>query len=143
MKQEKYQDMLFLEHPTSKKHPRMSLHDRAAQFSPFAALTGHEDAIDETGRLTQEKMVLTEQKKEELDHTVTVLQQNIAQKPMACITFFIPDEKKEGGKYTTVTERVSRINSLDKAILLESGRIILVEDIYEITLPSWTGENLL
>lgn len=130
-----YEDMLPMQHPTSKRHPAMSMYDRAAQFSPFAALTGHEDAIKETGRLTDEKMVLTEQKKEELDRVLQILMEHISKRPSVRITFFKADEKKSGGKYLTITEKLVKINDRERCFVFDTGLQIELDDIYEISIP--------
>lgn len=135
MEKWRYEDILHMKRPVSVKHPRMSLYDRAAQFSPFAALTGHEEVIEETGRLTGEKMDLTEQKKEQLDRRLQMLRGHLCEKPTVAITFFQKDEKKEGGCYLTVTERLVGVNDYEKYILLGTGERIHVEDIYEIEIP--------
>ena len=99
----RYDDIIDLPHHTSKKHPRMPLLDRAAQFAPFAALTGHEAAIKETARLTEEEIELDENRKELLDLRLQQLQECLAEQPMVTVTYFKPDEKKAGGAYVSVT----------------------------------------
>ena len=93
----KYDDMIDLPHPTSNKHPRMSIQDRAAIFSPFAALSGHGAAIAETARLTDQRMELDEDTKAELDQRQAVLLEHIGEQPEITVTWFQPDERKEGG----------------------------------------------
>lgn len=95
----RYDDMLHLPHPTSQKHPRMPISDRAAQFSPFAALTGHEAAVKETARLTDQKIELDESKKAILDAKLQMIVEQIKSQPIVTITYFVPDEKKAGGAY--------------------------------------------
>ena len=90
----KYNDILYLPRPTSAKHPRMPISDRAAIFSPFAALTGHGDAIRETARLTELKMELDEDAKADLDRRQAILLEHIGEQPEVTITWFCPDEKK-------------------------------------------------
>ena len=92
-----YGDIINLPHPESRKHPRMSMHDRAAQFSPFAALTGHGAAIAETARLTDNKMELDENYKASLDEKLMIIMAKQKEKPMVVITFFKKDERKAGG----------------------------------------------
>ncbi len=130
----KYDDMIHLPHPESKKHPRMSLHDRAAQFSPFAALTGHSAAIDETARLTERKLELNEEKRAELDLMWRYLMENVKERPCLKITYFIPDEKKSGGLYTTVSGKVKKIDSYKGILVLGDGTNIYYNDIYEMEL---------
>ena len=89
-----YDDIIDLPHPEPQTHPRMPLHDRAAQFSPFAALTGHNAAIAETGRLTDSRVILDEYEMARVDDALQRLQELLPQKPMATITYFVPDERR-------------------------------------------------
>ena len=88
----KYDDIINLPHHDSKKHPQMSLHDRAAQFSPFAALTGHKAAINETARLTDEKQILSEDVIAKLNEQLNLIKENIGTNPIVTITYFVPRE---------------------------------------------------
>ena len=88
---ESYEDILYLEHHVSKKHPQMSIYNRAAQFAPFAALSGHGEAIAETARLTEGKIELDDYEKLKLDEKLYILQERIAEVPEVCITYFRPD----------------------------------------------------
>ena len=128
----KYDDIINLPHPESKKHPRMSLHDRAAQFSPFAALTGHSAAIDETARLTDRKLELNEEKKAELDRIWQYLMEKVQEHPMLKVTYFIPDEKKAGGIYNTVRGRLKKMDPYKGILILADGSMIGYSDIYEM-----------
>ena len=101
----RYDDIIDLPHPTSKKHPRMPVRDRAAIFSPFAALAGHGAAIAETARLTQRRIELDEDGKALLDERQRILEEAAASHPEVTVTYFQPDAKKEGGRYVTVTGR--------------------------------------
>ena len=101
--EEKYGDILNLPHHQSKVHPQMSIYDRAAQFSPFAALTGHEAAIKETARLTEEQVELDEDKQEELNEKLQTLIAYATEHPTVSVTYFKPDDKKTGGEYVTAT----------------------------------------
>lgn len=92
-----YDNIINLPHPTSKRHPRMSLHDRAAQFSPFAALSGHAAALAETTRLTDRKIELDEDTRAELDRRQAVLLEQISEQPEITVTWFQPDGKKRAG----------------------------------------------
>ncbi|MFR0768325.1 MAG: hypothetical protein ACLSHO_00720 [Dysosmobacter sp.] len=103
-----YDNIINLPHPTSKRHPRMSLHDRAAQFSPFAALSGHAAALAETTRLTDRKIELDEDTRAELDRRQAVLLEQISEQPEITVTWFQPDGKKEGGRYITATGRLKK-----------------------------------
>ena len=94
-----YDDIINLPHHVSTRHPQMSMYDRAAQFSPFAALTGYDDAIQETGRLTEQKIELDEETLEKLDERFQILQEHLGEQPEVRFTYFKPDERKEGGAY--------------------------------------------
>ena len=107
--QHQYDDILNLPHPTSKNHPRMSLHDRAAQFSPFAALTGHEAAIKETARLTDDKQILSEDVIEKINGQLKIIAENIGAEQEITVTYFVPDSKKSGGAYVDCAGTVRKI----------------------------------
>lgn len=130
-----YDDIINLPHHVSTKHPRMSALDRAAQFSPFAALTGHEAAIKETGRLTDIKLELDEHQKGELDNRLQMLREQTAIKPETEITYFVPDTKKEGGSYFTVRGIIKKFDDIEQNIIMENGTVIPINDIYEIECP--------
>lgn len=101
-----YSDIIHLPHHVSKTHPQMSMHDRAAQFSPFAALTGYDSAILETARLTEEKIILNEDLQELLDIQFQQLLEHLSEKPLISITFFCPDKRKQGGSYVSISGTV-------------------------------------
>ena len=140
MHKKEYEDIIGLPHHVSTVHPQMSIYDRAAQFSPFAALTGHEAAIQETARLTEEQAELNEDKKEELNSEVfekllQKLQELMAhaeEHPTVTVTYFKPDDRKEGGKYETVTGTFRKIRDYDKMFILEDGMGIACDMIYEL-----------
>lgn len=127
-----YEDMLELSHPVSKTHPQMPRRDRAAQFAPFAALTGYEEAVREAARFTEEKMILDEDSKEQLDWKLRCLQEKVKEKPTITVTYFLKDEKKKGGKYVTVTGVLKKIDSYTHQFVLENGEEIPVEDIVSL-----------
>ncbi|MFG6319323.1 MAG: hypothetical protein K1W33_05650, partial [Clostridia bacterium] len=102
----KYDDIINLPHYISKKHPQMSIEARAAQFAPFAALTGHSEAIRETARLTDERIEIDEDLKVIIDSKLRMIQKKISLKPTVSITYFVPDEKKKGGEYVTIVGNV-------------------------------------
>ena len=112
-----YDDIINLPHPSSAKHPRMPMSDRAAQFSPFAALTGHGAAIEETARLTDRRIELTEEEKTVLDEKLRLLLETGGE---GMITYFLPDERKDGGAYVTKLGTIKKIDPLE-------GRVILTE----------------
>ena len=128
----KYDDIIDLPHPTSQNHPRMSLYDRAAQFSPFAALTGHSAAIAETGRLTDRRVELDEYEMARVDAELQRLQELLPGGPTASITYFVPDERKNGGSYQTVTGEVKRIDAVTGVIQMTDRREIPIEDVFSI-----------
>lgn len=123
-----YDDIINLPHPTSERHPRMPMAARAAQFSPFAALTGYEDAVYETARLTSSRAELTEEEKSILDAKL----QRLLPGTKAAFTFFRSDGKKEGGAYLTVSGIVKRIDSCAREVVLTNGQKIFVDDILQI-----------
>ena len=130
----KYDDIIALPHPEPRTHPRMSLHDRAAQFSPFAALTGHSAAIAETGRLTDSRITLDESEMARVDAELQHLQELLPSRPTVSITYFVPDERKAGGSYQTVTGTVRRIDTVNGVLLLTDRREIPIADIFDISI---------
>lgn len=128
----RYDDIISLPHYVSTKHPRMAPIDRAAQFSPFAALTGHEKAIQETARITDERMELAESSKELLDMRLQIIREHLAEKPEVTVTFFEPDQKKCGGAYVKITGRIKRIDEYEGKLELEGGISISMVDVSAI-----------
>ena len=124
-----YDDIIDPPHPTSAKHPRMSMADRAAQFSPFAALVGHGAAIRETARLTDQKIELTEDEKAVLDDKLCLLLDTGGE---AVFTYFRPDEKKDGGAYVTAAGSIKKLDLMERRVVLTGGAVIPVDDIIEI-----------
>ena len=127
-----YEEIINLPHHVSATRPQMSLHDRAAQFSPFAALTGHEAAIEETARLTEQRPELEEDAKEKLDRVLSELVRCIEERPIIHITFFKPDERKDGGTYLSSTGHVYKLNINKRLIVMEDGTEINFDDILNI-----------
>lgn len=123
-----YDDIIDLPHPTSERHSRMPMANRAAQFSPFAALSGYDDAVKETARLTDGKIELTEEEKANLDARLQLLEPGIA----ASFTYFQPDSRKQGGAYVTASGEVKRIDGIAREIILMDGRRIPIDDILEV-----------
>ena len=128
----KYDDIINLPHPEPQKHPRMSLENRAAQFSPFAALTGHNEAIKETERLTDQKIELEEDAITDINRTLMWIKDNIKSKPEVVVTYFVPDYKKSGGKYITATVNIVKIDELNHTVITADGLKIAVYNILEI-----------
>ena len=127
-----YDDIIRLPHPTSRKHPRMSMEDRAAQFAPFAALTGFGGVIRETGRLTDKQVELGESDQVELERVLTFLDSQEEEHPMIKVTYFLPDTYKEGGTYVTVTGHLKRIDQVEGALLLWEGVRVPIQDIRSV-----------
>ena len=134
MKQEKfiYEDIVNLPHHKSKKRKPMPVADRAAQFAPFAALTGHDAAIEETARFTEKRIEIDESTKEELNYKLICIQQAPEPKPEASFTYFVPDEKKSGGKYVTACGRVKKIKDFERMVIMDDETEIPIDDILMI-----------
>ena len=128
----KYDDIINLPHHVSKKHPQMSLHDRAAQFSPFAALTGHKAAINETARLTDEKQILSEDVIAKLNEQLNLIKENIGTNLIVTITYFVPDDRKSGGAYISNTGVVKKIDEYNHTVILTDKTVIPIEQISEM-----------
>ena len=130
----RYDDVINRQHPTSKKHPRMSNMNRAAQFAPFAALTGYEEYIEETARLTDRRIELSEYEIEELNAKLNFIQDRIKEHPKVTVTYFQPDERKEGGAYITVSGEAINVDCFKKLLSLKEKRIINFFDITSINI---------
>lgn len=128
----KYDDIIDLPHPVSSKRSRMSELDRAAQFSPFAALTGYDGVIAETARLTDTQIELDEGGKALLNEKLQNLLEVIDEQPSASFTCYQPDARKLGGAYVTVTGRVKKIDGVTRSLLLTDGTVIPIDRIYGI-----------
>ena len=135
----KYNDILHLPHPTSAKHPRMPTSDRAAIFSPFAALTGHAGAIAETARLTERKMELDEDAKAVLDLQQQILADKIDERPEVSVVWFRPDEKKDGGKYVTTTGQLKKVDDIERTLRFADGTTIPLDDVLELRSDCFRG----
>lgn len=128
-----YDDIMHLPHPDSSKHPRMAALGRAAQFAPFAALTGYEGTIRETARLTETKAELDEDKIAALDMKLRFLADHLTECPEVSITYFKPDSRKQGGAYQVITGMVKKIDAFEKTVLMAEGTLIPIADIFEIS----------
>lgn len=124
-----YSDIINLPRHRSKKHPHMSMLDRAAQFSPFMALVGYGDEVEEAQRLVEERIELDENEKEILNEKLLIISENLSERPRVAVTYFEPDLKKAGGAYVTISGNVKKISEYDKTITMEDGRVISIEDI--------------
>ena len=127
-----YDDIINMPHHVSSTHPQMSMLDRAAQFSPFAALTGHGDAVKETARLTDEKAELTEDEISALNNQLNYLSDHADERPEITVEYFVPDERKSGGAYVTITGNFKRVNVYDNTLVFVNGEIIPINEINKI-----------
>lgn len=134
-----YDDIINLPHPTSAKHPRMPLYDRAAQFSPFAALSGHGAAIEETARLTDRRIELDEDTKAMLDLKQQILADRIAERPEVSVVWFRPDEKKDGGQYVTTAGRLKKVDDIARILQLADGTTIPLDNVLELRSDCFRG----
>ena len=128
----KYDDIIHLTRPVSGKRSPMSNYDRAAQFSPFAALTGYEAVIAETGRLTDTPIELDEGGKALLDEKLQRLREHLEDRPQVTFTVFCPDSRKTGGAYETRRGRVKKIDPVSRCLVLEAGTVLPIDRIYGI-----------
>ena len=127
-----YSDIIHLPHHRSANHPHMTMHDRAAQFAPFSALTGYDSIVQETARLTQSRTQPDAAELELLNRKITCLLTHPDAKPVIKITSFIPDEKKSGGSYREETGVVEKVDLTGKWIIMESGSIYSADNICAI-----------
>ena len=127
-----YSDIINMPRPDPKRHLRMPISDRAAQFSPFAALTGFSGVIDEVGRNTEEKIILDEKEKDRINRILTLLKSEITRKPVIKITAFVPDAKKEGGSYQTFKGGLLKIDEFKRNLILTNGLKLNFDDIIRI-----------
>lgn len=127
-----YDDIIDMPHHVSEKHVQMSMMNRAAQFAPFAALTGYESAIKETARVTDEFIELDDNSKDILDVKLQILQENIANHPQVTIIYFQPDNRKEGGSYITCNNIIKKIDVYNKAIIMLDETVIQISMIIDI-----------
>lgn len=129
---DQYADIINLPHHQSSTRPHMTLHDRAAQFSPFAALTGHDAAIAETARLTDKRIQLSEDKIAALNEKLQMIKELLPERPEVCLTYFVPDEKKDGGAYITKAGCIKKIDQLNGVITLTDQTSVPFDDILNI-----------
>ena len=124
-----YDDIIHLPHHVSKTHLQISMEDRAAQFSPFAALTGYDAAIAETARLTDQRVELDEYERQTLNEKLQFISEHLKDHPKVSITYFLPDAWKAGGEYVTVTGNIKKLDDYEHRIVLMDGSRILMEDV--------------
>lgn len=127
-----YDDIIHLARPVSKRHPQMPLKNRAAQFAPFAALSGHKASVREAERLTDPFPELDEDKKEMLDQKIRRIKENLAQEPEIEFSYFTPDEKKDGGTCTAIRGKVKKIDEYGKKIIFTDGTALSTERICSV-----------
>jgi hypothetical protein len=127
-----YDDIINLPHHVSDHHPRMSRSDRAGQFSPFAALTGYEQAVEETARRVDRKLEIDDYRAEQINEGLNYIKDNIRSMPLMDMTYFVRDQHKDGGSYLSGTLKVVRIDEYQHQIVDSSGLKIDFEDIYEL-----------
>ena len=134
--QAQYEDIIHLPHPVSRRHPPMPLLNRVAQFSPFAALTGHEDAILEAERLTEAFPELGEDQKELLDQKLALLGESLKEQPEIEVIYFRPDEKKEGGACVSFRGRLKKIDAYSRKIYFTDGTALALDCLLSIQEPA-------
>lgn len=127
-----YDDIIHMPRHISAKHPQMARIDRAAQFSPFAALTGYDSAIKETSRQTAKRAELDEYEKDALNDKLQFIADHLQERPEVTITYFQSDEKKDGGAYVTVIGAVKKIDGYERQVVMASGILIPIDDIFGI-----------
>ena len=125
---EKYRDIINLPHHVSSTRPQMSMLNRAAQFSPFAALTGYDDAIEETARLTDSRIELTEAEEDEISRKLSHLRRG----DIAELTWFVPDKRKAGGRYNTERMVIRQVVAVEGKVILMDGRSLDIKDIIDV-----------
>ena len=128
-----YDDIINLPHYEPKYHPRMSMWNRAAQFAPFAALTGYDAAIQESNRVTDDWIDLGESSNEELNRKMELILSKLSEQPHVTIEYFVPDEHKEGGSYQSYTGNIKRIDEYEKTMVMTDGKKIQLKMITNIT----------
>ena len=127
-----YEDIINLEPPISKKHPKMPISTRAAQFAPISALTGYKEAIEETGRITEEEIFLDEDKKVIINEKLNTISKNLESSPKITLTYFIKDKNKQGGKIVTEIISIKKIDLITEELILTDKRKISLKNIIDI-----------
>ncbi len=128
----KYDEIINIKHFDPVNHPRMSMENRAAQFSAFAALTGYSELVKETARLTKDVVMLSEDRKSVIDMKLQLIEEYLKEKPEITITYFIKDSKKSGGEYQDYTGIIRRIDKVNKKIIFYDKKVISLNDILDI-----------
>ena len=130
----RYDDIINLPHHVSPTRKRMSMHDRAAQFAPFAALVGYDDAVAETARLTEARPELDAQEQRAINERLAYIVDHIHEQPEVCVKYFIPDEHKSGGAIIEVSGKVKKISATDGIIVMADGCVIPITDVMDIVI---------
>ena len=131
----RYDDIIELPHYVSKNRKQMSMHDRAAQFSPFAALSGYHESIEETARLTDQQIIPDESLLNELNEKLQIISSHIKENPLVTITYFIPDQKKEGGRYENISFRLRAADPVRRRLISVSKETYDIDRIIQIESP--------
>jgi len=132
----KYDDIINLTRPIS-KHPKLSIDSRAAQFAPFAALTGYDEQVKETARITSDKVILDEDALEKINNKLDYINKNFNDNILVNVTYFIPDKKKSGGKYVDIKGTVTKIKIVEEYIVIDCKTIIPMNNIIDIEIIKW------
>lgn len=127
-----YEDIVNLPRHISKVHPQATMADRAARFSPFAAISGYEDMVKEAARVTEERINITDATKELLNEKLNMIIEFLDEEPEVTITYFEPDKKKDGGAYVSITGTVKRIDEYERIVLMSDDKKIRIDEIYAI-----------
>ena len=139
----RYDDIINLPHHVSTKHPQMPIIDRAAQFAPFAALTGYDAAVMESARLTEKRIELDEYQRELLSVQLQHILARLEERPEVSITYFKPDKKKERGVYLTVAGIIKKINEVECVLRMSDGTQIPIGEIVKVqsSIPGFPDGN--
>ncbi|MBR1797405.1 MAG: hypothetical protein IJ757_05260 [Clostridiales bacterium] len=132
----KYDDIINMTRPQYNDLPQMSREARAAQFSPFAAVVGYDDAVEETARLTDSRIMLGEDEMVTLNQSLALLRESLDKKPRVLVTFFVPDARKSGGSYLTKDGIVKRLDEYENEIVFEDGTKVRIDDVISVELMS-------
>lgn len=135
----KYDDIINLPHHTSPRHPRMPISDRAAQFAPFAALVGYDDAVEEVARVTDDMIDQSDEIKESIDRKLRFLYERIDTQPNVAVTYFVPDKRKSGGEYKIFNGRLKGLDDNESAMIFTDGKRIAYDKIYAIDIKHLSG----
>ncbi len=133
-----YDDIIDIKYPFDLNHKRMSNYDRCAQFMPFSALVGYKEAVVETARITDDRIILDEEAKEILDNKISLIKSKLSLKPVVSITYFVPDKSKSGGSYKSVKGIIKKIDLYKGIIVIDDNKISIC-DIIDIDMEDYYG----